>query len=512
MKLGFSLKIMRNIIKIIWVVGVCHFVSGVSAQNVRTRIDALEKDSVYMSLLSKEEGLKISEDSLLSVVRTQRASLRSDTTNIYKRSQEILRAEETIFDIRTQLGVVASRINEIEQRHILSNLFSQSGTSPEGKTTARSTDYPNLTDNAYFKDNLTPEEYAELKETEANRAEISRLITAYKQAYEELRIVAEDYSGAMLQSASDSLYMVYRGKLSDIHRLESDFKKAWGEGFNQEVYLYSYLLDKLNRMNDLSALNEKLRAGRQQAAEEVMSEVFAEYPFQRELILDYQSALAKALSLTAASDSLARVRRSLENENLAFPAIQVAEKEFVAFEDVSFPTQSPYTAENPIPEIWIPESGTYYSVTVGTFSQRQAVSVFRGAVPVYYERLSGSQWRYYVGLFRSYDDAATTVNKLKNAGFRRPEPVRWRNGKYENLVAETDKNEGLYRIRIETPGGELGENVRILLDRYARSKEITRAGSVFYVGTFTNKIHAGDVMEALRKMEGIQIEIENIEE
>jgi hypothetical protein len=474
---------------------------GASAQ----QIDALQNDSIYLSLLSTERTLKHAEDSLLTLVHTQRLSLRADTSDLARRSQEILRAEETIFEIRNQLGIIASRINGMEQQYLLDHLFSR----PEANAPTPA-EAPNLVDNAWFKDNLTAEEYAELKASDAARARIVALVERYKTTCGELQDIAVKYSETTLPAVSDSLYGVYRNKTAEIRRLESDFQAAWGDRFNQEIYLYSYLLDKLNRTDDLAALNERSRSGAESTSK-VLSETFAAYPFQRELILEYQLALARALNLSAAVDSLERSRVT-ESETLAFAPVEITEREFVDFEDVSFPKPSPYDSEHPIPELLIPETGRYYSVLVGTFAQRQGVPMFRGAAPIRFERLDNGQWRYYIGLFRSYDEAAGAVDRLKEAGFRRPEPVRWLNGAYENLTEKATENEGLFRIRIENTTGELDPTVRTLLDRYARSKEITRTEKHFYVATFTNRLHTDDVMEALRKIDGIQAAVEEIDE
>lgn len=478
-------------------------------QEVRARVEGLGQDSVYMELLKEEQGLRTREDSLLSVIRRERETFNTDTTNLFNRSQAILRLEETVFDLRNQLGVVASKINGIEQEFILKNLFNPNTSSSPART--ETTNERNLVDNAYFRENLTAGEYRQLKEGKSGQPETERLIADYRELYAALEEITRAYDEALTQSAADSVYTLYRGVLSRIRQAESEFRGLWNERYNQEIYLYSYLLDKLNRMDALAALNEQARARQVFDGDKVMSVVFAAYPEQRSLLVGYELALADALKLSAAADSLRRVERTIGGEELAFPKIELAEKEFVHYENVSFPEVSPYNAENPIPELWIPESGTYYSVTVGTFSQRQAVSVFRGATPIAYQR-TGSQWRYFAGLFRSYGDAAEAVQQLKNAGFRRPEAVRWRDLHYENLAAEAAKNEGLFRIEIGGTDGELPEEVREALARYARTKEITRVGETFYVGTFTDKLHVDDVAQALEKVGGLDFAVEELEE
>ena len=480
-----------------------------AGQEVRARVSGLESDSTYMALLAEEQALKQREDSLRAKVRGERAGLTADTTNLYARSRAILRMEEAIFDIRNQSGVVASRINTIEQEFILDNLMNP------GKSTATAvvptSNYANLTDNDYFRENLTPAEYAELKAGERQQANLEQLAGEYRTAYEYLERLTSQYMEAENQSAADSLYAVCRNVLAQMGRIEKAFSDNWEARYDQEIYLYSYLLDKLNRMDELSALNEKGRMMRV-SDDGVMSPVLAAYPARRALLIEYQQALARALRLTAAADSLDRALRTAVGDDLSFPKIDLAEREFVRYEEITFPTGMSYNSENPIPEFAVPELGTAYSVLVGTFSQRQAVTVFRGASPVYSERLKNGQWRYYIGLFRSYGDAADAVQRLKDAGFRRPEAVRWKDGVYENLTAQTPQNTGLWRIVITPVDGDLSADARRQLGRYARGKEITRAGDKFYVGTFTDRRHVDDVMQALTPIDGIAAEADRLEE
>ena len=488
-------------------------VLSVSAQEVRARVGGLETDSTYMSLLREEHRMKMQEDSLLHIIRNERQRLTVDTVDIYNRSQQILRLEETVFGYRNQLGRVVSEINAIEQKFILDNLFGSGVPAAVSTTQQPSSNYPNLIDNDYFRENLSAEEYRELRAGGAANAELRELVERYKGHYERLEALAEAYAGALTQPAADSLHSHYRVELAAIRRVESGFETAWGDRYNQEVYLYSYLLDKLNRMDDLAGLNEKARARRAAVSGDgVMSVLFAEYPAQREALVDYELALANALNLTAAADSLDRVRRTVGGEDLSFPEIRLTEREFVNYRDVSFPNAPLYDNENPVPELWIPGSGTYYSVTVGTFSQRQPISIFRGVAPLAYERQRSGQWRYYVGLFRSYGDAAEAVETLKNAGFRRPEAVCWRDGVYENLVSR--QLAGHWRIVVDAPDGVLPEEVRFCLNRYARNKEVTRAGNgnAFYVGTFTDQLHVEDVIQALGRLEGIRAHVEELED
>ncbi|MDR0953890.1 MAG: hypothetical protein LBM20_00705 [Rikenellaceae bacterium] len=486
----------------------------VSGQSPRVRVEGLEADSVYRELLQTEQRLRVEEDSLLSTIRRERELLARDTTDLSRRSQELIAQEQAVFDLRNRMGVVATRINAMEQDYILKNLFQPEPVSMSmSESVTNSLQTADLLDFPYFRENLTAEEYSQLVEGKTLAQEVERWVEAYRSAYQILTAAAEGYAVAQNPSEADSVYQIYRAAITRIGQIESRFKEAWTPHFNQEIYLYSYLLDKLNRTDALAALNEKARDRQVFDLDRVASVALAEYPEQRALLFDYQLALADGLNASAAAESLRRAQRSVQQEALDFPRVEIQQKEFISFASVSFPEGgSPYNTENPIPELTIPEAGTCYSVVVGTFSQRQAVSIFRGAAPVYFQRLPDGQWRYFVGLFRTYGDAEEAVQQLKEAGFRRPEPVRWQEGQYTNLTAEAAENEGLFRIEIPGIGGELPDQVREIVARSAPTKEITRVGDTFYIGTFTNRLHADDVMQALSILSNLTPTVEELPE
>ena len=506
---------MKNVIKYIFLPGICLvlFLSPGRAQELRARVIGLETDSVYMALLGEEQVLNKSQDSLSTLMQQKRAALNEATASEARLalSDELLRMESEVFALRNRLGGIANRINTIEQAFIMKSM-TRPGIATPAETTQRSaTNYANLIDNDYFKKNLTDDEYNQLQQLDRTKAERESILTNFQTDYDKLKSLKTDYEEALTPYASDSIFQRFRMVAADISQWESDLEETWTEPYQQAIYLYSYLLDKLNKMNELASLNDQARALRPSHSGELQSTGFAEYPLQQQMLIEYQLALASALNLPAAVDSLNRAKRSVQGQELALPKIELKEKDFVHYEGVSVHDPSLYNAENPIPEVQIPNQGTYYSVTVGSFSSRQAVSVFRNVAPVYYERTGGT-WRYYVGLFRSYGDAVDAVQRLRDIGFRRPEAVRWHDGKYTNLATEATRSSGYYRIEIDGLTGELPENVRFLLNRYARGKEITRAGNTYFVGTFNDKIHADEVMSVLQNLDGLDLKLETLEE
>ena len=508
---------MRNAAAVFWLAALlCG--SGLQAQQaVRPRVSGLERDSVYMSLLMQERDLKNRQDSLASVIEGLRASFATDTADRAARGARILQLEGELFDTRNTLGIIAGKANGIEQEFILRNIGSTDTVQTVPATeNFPATDLANLVDNAFFGHNLSRKEYARLKDAEAARPVLERLAGAFRTNYEKMARVTEGYDSLKSQRLADSVYDAYRKLLSRSRRLEDSLGTIWGRIYGEKSYLYSFLLDKLNRTDLRVSLNEKERGLRAwpETGGVPMSETFAAFPAEQGMMLSYELALADALGLQKAADSLKSEQRRLRiwAEGLAVPRIALLPKEYVTYADVNFPPEPVYGRENPIPELDIPDQGTYYSVTVGTFSSVPSVGTFRGAVPLAYERVAGGARRYYVGLFRTYGDAAEAVQLLKEKGFRRPEPVRWNDGQYENLASLAARNKGLYRVEIEGIPEELPEEARYLIDRFARNKEITRIGGVFSVGVFSVRLHAEELAGALDGLEGVQVKITGLEE
>ena len=89
---------------------------------VEPRIAGLEGNEEYMSLLREDAALRQREDSVMLAVERLRGLLREEPERRQNYSQEILRLEGQIFDIRNAKGRLIDRINTIEQEWVLANL------------------------------------------------------------------------------------------------------------------------------------------------------------------------------------------------------------------------------------------------------------------------------------------------------------------------------------------------------------------------------------------------------
>lgn len=127
---------------------------------VQARIAGLESNEEYMSLLRRDAQLQVREDSIVRVVSGMRHRLHDEPDNRQRYTQEILRLESLIFDLRTAKGRLIDRINAIEQEWVLANLNSASASEPSSAAEVSIPDslkVRNLVYNSYFRDCLAPE-------------------------------------------------------------------------------------------------------------------------------------------------------------------------------------------------------------------------------------------------------------------------------------------------------------------------------------------------------------------
>ncbi|MCC8089432.1 MAG: SPOR domain-containing protein [Rikenellaceae bacterium] len=486
-------------------------VTMLSGQNISPRISGLENDSVYMSLLLEEKILKNKEDSLSVLLDTKRSDFMRDTSNRSVRGAEILSLEAQLFDTRNNLGVVVSRTNIIEQEYLINSLgnegtLSGNGSGPTG------TDNRFLPYNIYIRNNLDKEEYDLLLECFKANNDIRILMMEFSGIYDELEELPAQYAETEDQNSADSLFTRYRNLRAKLMECEEIFSEKWDFIFNSKSYIYTILLDKLNKLGELNDVNRRYRADKI-ASDELKNKIsvtFAEFPAQYRLISEYEILLAESLNLTNALDSLKHDITSFQGDKYIKDNILLSERDFVDYSGISKVTPYPYSNQNPIPELHIPDKGKFYSITVGTFSTRPAVSTFKNIIPVYNERVQG-RYRYYIGLYKTLSDAYADALALKNEyGFRKPEVVVWNNGEYTNLGSELDKNIGSYHVELEGID-KISESLREYVNSYATDKDVTFVNGKYFIGIFSNKLLAEEFAEVLNTLPDITASVSEIE-
>lgn len=485
---------------------------------VEARIAGLEHNEEYMSLLREDARLQQREDSIASAVVQVRNKLRLEPQNRAALAQQIMQAENEIFEVRNTKGRVIDRINTIEQDWVLSNLNStiEAPTDKPQSTVPDSLKKRNLVQNAAFRQLLASPDYMALMRAQRGEMVAVDLVNRYLGNYLTLGELDSLYRVAATEQEALDIESRFREVSSRNDSLAEVLSERWNYIYDNKSYAYDYMMEAMRKEEQLDLQTERYSdAAREVAAlsGETASDELVDYFLRKRALVEYERAVAQTLGLQAAADSLAGVEHQLSTIDFKLQPIQLEERLFLQYDTIRFSSRPHYTAQNPIPETTVYQRGTIYRLTVGTFSTRRPVSTFRGTYPVSYLRTEDNRWRYFIGGFPTMEAAEEGRLLLKKRGFLKPQIVVWIDGQYRNLADEPlPASIGGYRIEIV--GVEsLPEAVRETLSQVAEGAQLSRAGERFLVGHFDDKAVADQVAAALRSAEpALDVRVVEIEQ
>ena len=471
---------------------------------VQARIAGLESNEEYMSLLRRDAQLQVREDSIMRVVSGMRHRLHDEPDNRQRYTQEILRLESLIFDLRTAKGRLIDRINAIEQEWVLANLNSASASEPSSAvevTIPDSLKVRNLVYNSYFRDCLAPEDYAALRRAQRMEPQAVDYVNRFLVNHGTATDLAEAYAAARTEGEALEIHDRFEALERQNAGLADSLSTLWNYIYDNKSYAYSYVLDRLGEEEILSREEElAARASRQMTTlrGETASDAVADYFLRKRVIVDYEEQVARVLGLTAAADSLRGVAGQLETVDFRLPKVRIAERSFLDYDTVAFSSHPKYTYQNPIPECKVYANGTIYRILLGTFNTKRAVSTFRGAYPLFYLINEDNKWCYYTGGFATLAEAEEAQARLKKHGFIRPEIVVWTDGAARNLSRDPEPEDTAFRVEI-TGAEALSDAVKEAISSLAEGCELSRVGQLFIVGSFHDRAVADRLAEAIRQ-------------
>lgn len=151
----------------------------------------------------------------------------------------------------------------------------------------------------------------------------------------------------------------------------------------------------------------------------------------------------------------------------------------------------------------IPE-GLVYQIMFVTLSKKASVEQIKGLSPVF-ERMNGSRYSYYAGLFRSYKEALSQVNNVKRLGFKSAMIVALRDGKTISVSTARSleaKTRTLYKVKIYPPDGQNLPDAALAGIHELTDKDIVKlleSGSTIYeVGPLDDAAAADAIVEKLK--------------
>ena len=165
----------------------------------------------------------------------------------------------------------------------------------------------------------------------------------------------------------------------------------------------------------------------------------------------------------------------------------------------------------------IPE-GIVYQIQIFSTGNKASLASLKGLSPVFETRSASGRYIYRVGLFNTYSDVLSHLNKVKKLGFRSAYIVGYVDGKetpvnkVRTTEAERKKSASvLYKVKIIPSGGEADSAAMAGIKQQAGGKDIARLEGGLVVGPFENKTEAVALVEFVEVMGYGDAELETIQ-
>ena len=174
-----------------------------------------------------------------------------------------------------------------------------------------------------------------------------------------------------------------------------------------------------------------------------------------------------------------------------------------------------FAEDNTLPE------GLVYQIQIFSMSSKATIKQIKGLSPVF-ERFGTNGRRIYsVGLFRSYKDVLSNLNKVKRVGFRSAIIVAFLNGKNITVTKARSLEKSvheMFQIRIYPTDGNALTETNLMAVKAISSADLARTtegGIVSYLlGPFDSRSEAETIISALKTagMDNIRIESAGLSE
>ena len=489
---------MRKLFAILAFVG---FVNISYAQSVTDR---------YNALGNAVEQAKRSVDSvnvLLKQAREQYATHAEERPQI---SNRISALELEALNLKRKYDKAVYELSCCEQQILLADIARSQGqnkqvSTDEVEVTDNSPQRANLVYNKVFERSLSMADLRGLRQAQQQETDVVNRIREYLGVYDKMVAVQLEYERIDTESGADSLLQALDSLRLAAGVIENGVNNLWHNLYDNKLYAYNLILEKGKRLDVLASAEvslSKAQSQSEQIVSEFESDVLAEYFYRKGALLEYEGNVAKALELTKAQDSLLKAKSALQRNNFCLPKVNIVRRSFIEHEPLKVVKPTLYTSKNPIPQTRIYEFGTVYRIRIGIFTNRPNLSALKGITPLSYtDKYHGGKYAYYVGGFRTEEEAREGVKYLTKLGFRSPVVVMWVDGEYISNIEEwKSKNMG-YKIEISGVT-TLSDAVKAHISLRNDKAIFSRVGKVFIVGPFVSESDAKLVASEIVAMDG----------
>ncbi|MFI3277678.1 MAG: hypothetical protein SNH13_06160 [Rikenellaceae bacterium] len=485
-------------------------IAGATNRQALAQTQATGEQSEYSTLKTAESQLKSKEDSLTRVITSLRSKFATSTPEQKEAiSKSIISSEGLLFELRAKRSALEIKISEMDALEALS-----SNNSPEANDPKKSAS-KQIYESYQAKKRLPSQDIASLRKAQINEARVALIASDYSSNYEQLSILSQRYNQANRQEEADSIMTAYN-RLDSINTSKAiSLTAEWSELYDSKGFAYALLMESIGRKDILdkeTSIQQKAASFIVEHEEQTQSRDLLKYYAQKRALTEYEIEISLALNMPNALDSLKKVRSSLDVAEFRYPPISLEERLFIDYEPIKFSSQAQYTGSNPIPDGKVYDKGLIYRILVGTFRTRQAATLFRGAYPLYIIKDNNNMLAYYAGGYATLKEAEAARQTMLKRGFKRPEVVEWSDGTLTNLTRHPRAEANEFRIEVRNQQ-KLSDSVLNKITTLAPECEISRVGTTFIIGKFTEKLTAKSLVEEITELEpSIEIEIVEIEE
>ena len=464
------------------------------------------------------ERARFVRDSVVEVLAEHRANYARNESMREKLTPTILSLEKEIVRLQAEYEKVLDNISQRDAKEALiayNNAQKEQKVEKKEQSTVeekRGAYIPDkarmkrdLVANDYFVERLTPADHKTLRDAQQREKKVKEVVERYFTKYGELLALQRRYMEVPTREEADKQAELFATKKGEMAALDSEIASMWSSLYFNKIYAYDLLMEREGNtaMLDFSA-ESAARAEREvnDNTDLYQSDALVGYYARKKALTEYEMQIASTLSLNTSRDSLKLVSAELKNRDYRLSKLSLQRRSFINYENIVVKTPTIYTSKNPVPQTKIYDYGTVYRIRIGLFSKRPNLSALRGVTPLSYTTAyNKGMYAYFVGGFRTEQEAKEGAAYLKKLGFREPIIAVWVDGEYYPTLEDMRRSESQYNIEISGVA-TLTDEMKAKILSHKSDCTISRIGSNFVVGTFEGKSSAEAVASDLRAMSG----------
>ena len=360
-----------------------------------------------------------------------------------------------------------------------------------------------LVANDYFSERLLQSDYKALRDAQQREKSLKEAVERYFTKYGELLALQRRYMEVPTREEADEQAKLFVAKRGEMATLDEEITSLWSSLYFNKIYAYDLLMEREGKTSMLDFSAEATARAEREVNDNTdlyESNALVGYYARKKALTEYEMQIASTLSLTTSRDSLKIVSAELKNRDYRLSKLSLQRRSFINYEDIEVKVPTIYNSKNPVPQTKVYDYGTVYRIRIGLFSKRPNLSALRGVTPLSYTTAyNKGLYAYFVGGFRTEQEAKEGVVKLKKLGFKEPIVAVWVDGEYYPTLEDMRRSESQYNIEISGVA-TLTDDIKASILSHKNDCTISRIGSTFVVGTFEGKSVAEAVATDLRAL------------